>query len=97
MSSASVCLSWSDLWPATKGMSASNQRALAEQLDDTEGGFPHWIRTRSPKVQVEVLGNAPESVVEYMYRQNVLAPEAVNKLNLPYHATAKIVDHRSRR
>ena len=95
--SNNVTIAWPDLWGATKGMTPENQKALAAQLDDTEGGFPHWIRTRSPKVQVEVLGNAPESVVEYMYRQNVLAPEAVNKLNLPYHATAKIVDHRSRR
>jgi hypothetical protein len=92
---AKLALTWSDAWSAFKGSSTENQRLFAVQLEETEGGFTHWIRTRSPKVQCEILENAPEGIVRYLYDRNILAVATIIALNIEPRKT-KVVDRRKK-
>jgi hypothetical protein len=52
---------------------------LGHQLGDDE--FVEWVRTRSPRVQVEILSEAPEAVRQHMYKAKVLQGQTIQQLN----------------
>ena len=72
-------LSWSDLWPIALGMPHYTLAELGHQLGDDD--FVDWLRTRSPRVQLEVVEDAPEALKQHLYREHALCGATVMALN----------------
>ena len=78
-----VTFAWSTLWAEFKRMPDEMKEEVGRSLDaGEEGGFEDWLRSRSPKAQVDVLDNAPEQLQKYMYDQNVLTPYAAFAMDI---------------
>ena len=78
-----VAIRWDDIWGQFKLMPHEMMREFANALDDGEdGGFERWLRSRSPKVQVEILQNAPVELQRHLYDEGILEVEAVFKLGI---------------
>ena len=93
---AKLSLEWSDAWSAFRAGTPEAQRSFARQLDQVHGGFVGWIATRPQKAQEEIVLNAPEGIVAYLYQQNALTPRTIMAMNLQPQGV-RVIDNRSRR
>ena len=91
-----LSLPWPEAWEAFKAGTPEAQRSFARQLDQVNGGFVHWIKTRPQKVQEEIVLNAPEGIVRGLYESGALTPRTIMEMNLQ-PSGVKVIDHRSRR
>lgn len=74
---------WSQLWSEFRTMPDEMKVELVRSLDAGEyEGFENWLRSRSPKVQVTILDNAPDELKRHLYDQGILSPETVNDLGI---------------
>ena len=78
-----VAVTWNSMWGQLKGFEQNALIDFGRALDGGErDGFVRWVETRSSKVQVDVLDNAPVELQEYMYNRGVLEPAAVFALEV---------------
>ena len=92
---ASAHLTWSDAWQAFKAGTVESQRMFARQLEEVNGGFVGWIASRPQRAQLEIVQNAPEGILSYLYQQNALTPRTVMELNLQPKGV-RVIDRRNR-
>jgi hypothetical protein len=93
---ASLHLEWVDAWNCYRAGSREAQQSFAVQLERVNGGFVNWIATRPHRAQLEIISNAPEGIVSYLYNQNALSPRTVMEMNLQ-PAGVRVIDMRTRR
>lgn len=85
---------WADMWATIKVAPDEQIIAIGQELDNVPGGFAGWLKSRSPKVQIEILEGAPEWVQKNLYSSGVLKTAAVLELEIP--PNAKVKDRRNR-
>lgn len=84
---------WSDAWGQFRMMPVEMKQAFAIALDDGESnGFERWLKSRSPRVQVEILDNAPEQLREHLRDCGALSPLAAFAMEVK--SDTKVVDRR---
>ena len=87
-----VIIGWPDLWSMVKEMPIEGLRAVGQELNGDD--FTHWIKSRSPKVQEEILEAAPETIQQYFYSKNVIASFVVARLGIQPSNRIKRIDNR---
>lgn len=88
-----VQMGWSQLWAEFKTMPVEMMNQVAVSLDAGEDdGFEKWLKSRSPKAQVDVLDNAPDPLRQHMYEHGILSPFAVFAMDI--ESKTKVKDSR---
>jgi hypothetical protein len=77
---ARVIIGWPDFWSTLKEMTPDCLAAVGREWHGED--FTKWVNSRSPRVQVEILENAPESIQQYFYSKNVIRPFAIAALGI---------------
>lgn len=90
---ARIAIDWSSLWAMVKEMPIEGLRGVGQELDGDD--FTHWIASRSPRTQVEVLESAPESIQQHFYSKNVIHPFTINALGIKPSKSIKLIDRRT--
>lgn len=86
----SVTWGWDSFWSSMKSMPVETLAGVGREWRNDE--FTHWVESRSPKTQIEVLESAPEAIQVYFRSKNALSPYAIMKLGIP--SSTRIIDKR---
>lgn len=86
---------WADFWANLRIAPMEQRIAIGNELDNVPGGFVGWVKSRSPKTQIEVMENAPDWVQRNIYSEGALKPLAAVALDI--EPNAMVVDKRSRK
>lgn len=87
---------WSTFWGALKAMPTEGRVNLGRELGGDD--FVTWVHSRSPKVQIEILEEAPKPTQQFFYSQlSSFTTEALGIEPQVKLKTITIRDNRSKR
>jgi hypothetical protein len=89
-----MVITWNDFWSQVKGMPVQTLSVVGQELGDD---FPDWIKTRTPKVQQEILHDAPETFQKYLYTHKSISRVTVMSLGIDPKMDIYVRDNRSKK
>lgn len=96
MSDSKRAIQWDDLWRQKREFEPGTIAEFVSMLDNGEKhGFARWVETRTPPVQIEIMGNAPQELKDFLYQQGALSPETV--FTIKAKSDVPVVDRRTRK
>jgi len=93
MGHSSTRLDWPSFWMMFISSTPDIMRATWRELNASDD-FEMWLRSRTPKVQIEILESAPDQVREHLYRAMVMHPFTAEMLGVS--GPTKVIDRRYR-
>ena len=74
---SAACWEYQDFWQYLKAADPSIQRQMAKQVDAI---MVEMLPKLTNKWRVEVLFNAPDAVIESLYKRNIITKETIDVL-----------------